>query len=136
MFDGLWQVLRELFPALRDHAVTHTWGGPLGIPRDWFPSVGLDPETGIGWGGGYVGDGVASSNLAGRTLADLVRGVTTERTVLPWVNHRSPRWEPEPVRWMAVNLGLRVMASADPAEHRSGKPSRRADLLAPFLGGH
>jgi glycine/D-amino acid oxidase-like deaminating enzyme len=136
VFDGLWQVLRELFPALRDHAVTHTWGGPLGIPRDWFPSVGLDPETGIAWGGGYVGDGVASSNLAGRTLADLVRGVTTERTVLPWVNHRSRRWEPEPMRWLGVNLGLRVMGTADGAEQRSGKPSRRAELLAPFLGGH
>ena len=136
VFDELWRVLRELFPAVGAYAVTHTWGGPLGIPRDWYPSVGLDPGTGIGWAGGYVGDGVASSNLAGRTLADLVRGVSTVRTALPWVNRRSPRWEPEPLRWLGVNLGLRVMASADGAEERSGRPSRRADLLAPFLGGH
>ena len=116
--------------------MTHRWGGPLGIPRDWFPSVGLDPATGVGWGGGYVGDGVASSNLAGRTLADLVRGESTERTALPWVNHRSPRWEPEPLRWIGVNLGLRVMSSADSVEERTGRSARRAELLAPLLGGH
>jgi len=136
VFDDLWRVLRELFPAVEGHAVTHSWGGPLGIPRDWFPSVGLDPSTGIGWGGGYVGDGVASSNLAGRTLADLVRGAQTPRTALPWVNRRSRRWEPEPLRYAAINIGLRVMGSADGVEQRTGKPARRADLMAPFLGGH
>jgi len=136
VFDDLWRVLRELFPAIEGHAVTHSWGGPLGIPRDWYPSVGLDPATGIGWGGGYVGDGVASSNLAGRTLADLVRGAQTSRTALPWVNRRSPRWEPEPLRYAAINGGLRVMASADDVEERTGKPAKRADLMAPFLGGH
>jgi glycine/D-amino acid oxidase-like deaminating enzyme len=136
VFTELWRVLRELFPVLEGRQVTHTWGGPLGIPRDWFPSVGLDPATGVGWGGGYVGDGVASSNLAGRTLADLVRGAQTPLTALPWVNRRSRRWEPEPLRWLGVNLGLRTMGSADGAEERSGKPARRAELLAPFLGGH
>ena len=136
VFAALQGVLRELFPAVARHAVTHTWGGPIGIPRDWYPSVGLDATTGIGWAGGYVGDGVASSNLAGRTLADLLRGVASERTALPWVNRRSPRWEPEPLRWLGVNLGLRVMGSADGAEQRSGKPARRAEILAPLLGGH
>ena len=136
VFDELWRVLRELFPAVGAYAVTHTWGGPLGIPRDWYPSVGLDPGTGIGWGGGYVGDGVASSNLAGRTLADLVRGESTERTALPWVNRRSPKWEPEPLRWLGVNLGLRVMGSADGVEERTGRSARRAEILAPLVGGH
>ena len=55
-------------------AITHRWGGPLGIARDWHPSVGFDRATGIGWAGGYVGDGVAVTNLAGRTLAALVTG--------------------------------------------------------------
>jgi glycine/D-amino acid oxidase-like deaminating enzyme len=136
VYDELWRVLRDLFPVIGPYAVTHTWGGPLGIPRDWYPSVGLDPETGIGWGGGYVGDGVASSNLAGRTLADLVRGVENERTALPWVNRRSRRWEPEPLRWLGVNVGLRVMGSADAVEERTGRPARRAELLAPLIGGH
>ena len=53
------QTLVDLFPALTETRITHRWGGPLGIARDWHPSVGFDPVTGIGWAGGYVGDGVA-----------------------------------------------------------------------------
>ena len=79
---------------------------------------------------------MASSNLAGRTLADLLRDEDTERTRLPWVNRRQRRWEPEPFRWLGVNLGLRVMGSADAVEARTGKPAKRADILAPLLGGH
>ncbi len=134
VYADLWRVLTDLFPALRDHAVTHTWGGPLGVPRDWCASVGLDESTGIGWAGGYVGDGVGTTNLAGRTLADLVLRRSTELTTLPWVGHRSPRWEPEPLRWVGTNLGLRVMSGADRAEARTGKPSRGAAFFARFTG--
>jgi glycine/D-amino acid oxidase-like deaminating enzyme len=129
VFAALRSSLVEMFPVLRDAAVTHTWGGPLGVPRDWFASVGLDRATGLGWAGGYVGDGVAASNLAGRTLADLVTGRETELTRLPWVGHRSRRWEPEPLRWLGVTAGLRLMSAADDEEARTGRPSRRAALF-------
>ncbi|MGK5738442.1 NAD(P)/FAD-dependent oxidoreductase [Micromonospora sp. URMC 103] len=135
VFAALRRTLGELFPVLGpDVAVTHRWGGPLGVARDWSASVGLDRATGLAWAGGYVGDGVATTNLAGRTLADLIRGVASDLTTLPWVGHRSPRWEPEPLRWLAVNAGLHVMASADAAEARTGRPSRRAALFGRFLG--
>ena len=52
--------------------MTHTWGGPLGVPRDWWASCGLDRTTGLAWSGGYVGDGVGTTNLGGRTLTDLI----------------------------------------------------------------
>ena len=68
------QTLAELFPALAEARFTHAWGGPLGIPRDWHSSVGLDRASGLAWAGGYVGDGVSTTNLAGRTLADLITG--------------------------------------------------------------
>jgi glycine/D-amino acid oxidase-like deaminating enzyme len=134
VFAALRDVLVDLFPRLRDAAVTHTWGGPLGIPRDWFASVGLDRSTGLGWAGGYVGDGVGTSNLAGRTLADLVTGRDTDLVRLPWVGHRSRPWEPEPLRWLAVNGGLRVMTGADGEERRTGRPSRRAASFGRFIG--
>ncbi|MFJ8577075.1 NAD(P)/FAD-dependent oxidoreductase [Micromonospora sp. NPDC093277] len=135
VFAALRRVLGELFPALGPEVpVSHTWGGPLGVARDWAASVGLDRTTGLAWAGGYVGDGVGSSNLAGRTLADLIRGEASDLTVLPWVNHRSPRWEPEPLRWLAVNAGLRIMFSADRAELRTGRPSRRAAAFSHLLG--
>ncbi|MFE9182679.1 NAD(P)/FAD-dependent oxidoreductase [Micromonospora haikouensis] len=135
VFAALRRTLGELFPALGPQVpVTHTWGGPLGVARDWSASVGLDRATGLAWAGGYVGDGVATTNLAGRTLADLILGADSDLTDLPWVGHRSPRWEPEPLRWLAVNAGLRVMLSADRAELRTGRPARRAAVFQRFLG--
>lgn len=135
VFAELQRSLVALFPSLRDVEITHRWGGPLGIPRDWFSSVGFDRSAGYAWGGGYVGDGVGTSNLAGRTLADLICGRTTELTRLPWVGHHSPDWEPEPLRWLGVNAGLRVMSLADAVEKRTGRPSRLAATATRFLGG-
>ena len=119
---------------LQGTRVTHAWGGALGIPRDWCASVGLDRETGLGWAGGYVGDGVSTTNLAGRTLRDLVLGRDTELTGLPWVGHRSPAWEREPLRWLGVNTGLRAMTLADAEESLTRLPSVVAKAVSPLLG--
>jgi glycine/D-amino acid oxidase-like deaminating enzyme len=134
VFTALRRTLAEFFPALAGVAVTHAWGGPIGVPRDWCASVGLDASTGLGWAGGYVGDGVATTNLAGRTLADLVLGNDSGITRLPWVGHRSPRWEAEPLRWLGVNAGLQVMSWADRQEARTGRPSRAAEFVGRYLG--
>jgi glycine/D-amino acid oxidase-like deaminating enzyme len=134
VFGALARTLRQLLPDTRRVAITHRWGGPLGVPRDWHPSVGLDPATGLGWAGGYVGDGVGSANLAGRTLADLVLRRRTDLTRLPWVGHVSPRWEPEPLRWLGINASRLLAASADAAEARTGRPARRAELLDRLTG--
>jgi glycine/D-amino acid oxidase-like deaminating enzyme len=133
VFSALRRTLTELFPALQDVPITHTWGGPIGIARDWCASVGLDRSTGIGWAGGYVGDGLSTTNLAGRTLAHLITGTDSELTRLPWVGHQSPRWAPEPFRWLGVNSGLRVMTWADRAETRTGRQSRAAAAVSSFL---
>lgn len=122
VFDRLRAELRCLLPET-DLAFTHAWGGPLAIPRDWHPAVGYDREAGVAWAGGYVGDGVAATNLAGRTLADLVTGTASPLTTLPWVEHRSPAWEPEPLRWLGINAGLRGATLADAHEARTGRPS-------------
>jgi glycine/D-amino acid oxidase-like deaminating enzyme len=134
VFEALRRTLAELLPPLGTPRLTHRWGGPLGIARDWHPSVGLDRHTGLAWAGGYVGDGVAASNLAGRTLAELILGGASELTSLPWVNHASPRWEPEPLRWLGANLGLRAMSWADRREARDGAESRLANLVNRALG--
>jgi glycine/D-amino acid oxidase-like deaminating enzyme len=137
VFGLLRRTVGDLFPGLRQARITHAWGGPLGIPRDWHASVGYDPRTGCGWAGGYVGDGVGTSNLAGRTLADLVLGRSTGLTALPWVNHRSPRWEPEPLRWLGANAALRAMTLADREESLSGRSSLAAGVMTRLLGlGH
>jgi glycine/D-amino acid oxidase-like deaminating enzyme len=134
VFAALHRVLVDLLPAVGGAAFTHAWGGPLGIARDWCASVGLDRGTGLAWAGGYVGDGVSTTNLAGRTLANLVLERDTDLVRLPWVDHRSPRWEPEPLRWIGVSASLAVMTGADAEEERTGRQSRRAALLTRVLG--
>jgi len=135
VFMKLYAALLELLPVLSGTRVTHAWGGALGIPRDWCASVGHDRGTGLAWAGGYVGDGVSTTNLAGRTLRDLVLGRDTELTALPWVDHHSRRWEPEPLRWLGINAGLRAMTLADAEERLTRHPSLVARAVAPLLGG-
>ena len=97
---------------------------------------GARPHTGLALAGGYVGDGVATTDLAGRTLAEMISGDAARPGPLPWVDHRSRRWEPEPLRWLGVNAGLRAMSVADREELMTKKPSRIARAMAPFIGGH
>ncbi len=134
VFDHLRTTLGDLFPAIGDVEVTHTWGGPLGVPRDWHASASFDTSGRIATAGGYVGDGLSTTNLAGRTLADLVTGHDSELTRLPWVNHRSPNWEPEPLRFLGANAGLVAMTVADAEERTTGRPSLAAKVMAPLVG--
>lgn len=128
--------LRALFPALSTTRFSHHWGGPLAVPRDWSFSVDYDPVTGLGHAGGYVGDGVATSRLAGCTLADLVLGRRSKRTVMPFVGHRSPMWEPEPIRWLSVNGLASLAARMDRLESRDRRPSRLVrSVLGRLTGG-
>lgn len=126
--DLLTEELVALFPGVAGHAVTHHWGGVLGAARDWHCSVRFDRSTGLGVAGGYVGDGVGTSNLAGRTLSALIAGPAIdgddELVRLPWVGHRSRSWEPEPMRWFGVNVGRVAARRADLHEARTDSASR------------
>jgi glycine/D-amino acid oxidase-like deaminating enzyme len=130
----LWRMLVKLFPAAADARVQHSWCGVLGVPRDWCSTVHLDHATGIGWAGGYVGSGVTTTNLAGRTLRDLVLRRDTELTALPWVGRQVRQWEPEPLRWIGVQLIYALYRAADRREYDRGTTTsvyaRIADLIS------
>jgi glycine/D-amino acid oxidase-like deaminating enzyme len=128
-FEYIRSTLRELFPVLHDIAFVGSWGGPLAIPRDWRPSISHDRARGVVRAGGYVGQGVAAAHLAGQTVADLVRGVDSDLTTLDWVGHRSRRWEPEPLRWIGVNLGRKMTESIDHSEESGHTPRIRQAIL-------
>jgi glycine/D-amino acid oxidase-like deaminating enzyme len=132
-------VLHRLFPATRDVRTSDAWSGVLGVARDWCPSIGVQRsgQGGLAWAGGYVGDGVTTSYLAGLTLADLILGRDTPRTSLPWVGHASRSWEPEPLRWLGVRAIYGLYRSADrieAARPQEARTARRA-LLADWVSG-
>jgi glycine/D-amino acid oxidase-like deaminating enzyme len=114
--------VRTWFPMLRDVRFTHAWGGPLGMPRDWHPTFAFDPRSGIATARGYVGHGVSTANLAGRTLADLISGERTALTELPLANHRNPNWEVEPIRWLGIRYTQGAMARLDRRSEATGRP--------------
>ena len=125
----LHEQLLRMFPAAQGVAIEHAWSGVLGVARDWCVSVYADPSTGLAWAGGYVGEGVAAANLAGRTLCDLVLGRQTSLTTLPWVGRTPRRWEPEPLRWAGIRGMYALYRLADRSERRWGRPSPLARLL-------
>lgn len=126
--EELYAALLRLFPAADGVGIAHAWSGVLGVPRDWSATVTFDPVTRVGFAGGYVGHGVTSSSLAGRTLAELMTGADTERTTLPWVNRSVRKWEPEPLRWMGVHGMYAAYRYADRQESASDRPSRVAQV--------
>lgn len=133
--EGLTRLLREFFPAAADVPIDHAWAGVLGVPRDWAATVGLDRRTGLGWAGGYVGTGVAATNLAGRTLADLILERDTDIVRLPWVGHTARRWEIEPLRWTAVQAIYAAYRFADLREARGGEKTAFAARVANLIAG-
>lgn len=126
--------LRALFPPLAAVGIETGWHGVLGVGRDWMPNVGVERTRGLAWAGGYVGEGVAAANLAGRTLCDLLLERDSALTRLPWVRARSRRWEPEPLRYAGAHAIHALYRAADAREQRSGRQSRFA-VIADALAG-
>jgi glycine/D-amino acid oxidase-like deaminating enzyme len=122
------QQLTDWFPALWGVGFSHAWGGPIGMPRDWCPSFRFDPSTGVGAAYGYTGQGVSTSNLAGRVLADLIATGKTPYAHLPMVGHRPRSWEPEPLRYVAARYLQRALARIDDRAARTGRPPRGTSL--------
>ncbi len=134
--DKLHAILKRLLPQVAHLRIDHAWCGVLGVPRDWCTTVGLDPKTRIGWAGGYVGLGVSSSNLSGRTLTDLILGQDTDLVRLPWVNRQVRKWEPEPLRWLGVHSMYQLYRIADEREARGLQHSSRLAAIADRITGH
>ena len=121
-FEWIHQTLVSLFPVLEGVAITHRWGGAMGVPRDWRVSVGLDRESGRAWAGRYAGEGVAATNLAARTLTDLILERDTEFARLVWVGPDFPNWEPEPLRYIGMTAVRKVGEMLDHSEEQGSSP--------------
>ena len=125
----------DWFPSLRGIGFTHDWGGPVGVPRDWMPTVSFDSEAKLAMISGYTGQGVGTSNLSGRILADLLCAKSSELTALPLAQRQSPSWEVEPLRWLAVRYMQQAFLQIDLALE-AGQPKPWHSRMAEALGKH
>jgi glycine/D-amino acid oxidase-like deaminating enzyme len=125
----------EWFPMLEGIKFTHFWGGPVGMPRDWMPAASFDRDSRIATARGYTGQGVSTTNLAGRVLADLIMSKHSELETLPIARRCSPNWEPEPLRWLAVRYAQEAFLRIDEATE-NGRARPLDAPLAEYLGKH
>ena len=103
---------------------------------DWFrteedrvPTMGFNLRTGVALAFGYSGRGVATANLSGRVLADLLTETDSDLTCLPMTSHQPVPWEPEPLRSLAVNLVRRSHYEEIEQVERTGKYSKKPSLV-------
>jgi glycine/D-amino acid oxidase-like deaminating enzyme len=129
------QLVKEWFPVLNDIRFTHEWGGPVGMPRDWMPMADFDPGTRIASARGYTGQGVSTTNLTARVLAELIAGPRTALSQLPIAQRRSSLWEVEPFRWLAVRYMQNAFFRIDEAG-KAGKAQPNDAAFAKYLGRH
>ncbi|MFM2277854.1 MAG: hypothetical protein RLZZ444_85 [Pseudomonadota bacterium] len=127
------RLITELFPQLAGVKITHGWGGNLGMTRRFRPFMLADRRSGIASAGGYGGEGVGASNLAGRTLADLILGEDSLLTRAPWairdksLDEALKVWEPEPFRWLGYSAVVNAFTWEDRvlANPKSPAPYRK-----------
>jgi glycine/D-amino acid oxidase-like deaminating enzyme len=127
--NSLREAAMAWFPSIRREQFSHAWGGPLGVSRDWMPTISFDRQSGIASACGYAGQGVSTTNLAGRILADLITDTPSELTALPMVGHTSPRWECEPLRYLGVRYVQQGYARLDRKAQASGVPADGSSLV-------
>lgn len=70
--DDLRRDLVTYWPELEDVAISHVWGGKLGIPFDLTPHIGR--VDGVWYAMGYAGHGVGLSCQLGHELAGMLLG--------------------------------------------------------------
>lgn len=123
--------MKEMLPMLKNVQITHRWGGLFGVSRRGRPFVQFDRQTGLGAAGGYVGEGVAASNLAARTLADMVLERDSALRELAWTREHLTNWPMEPLRWLGARAVNIIGHAADRYESKTARPST---LMSGILG--
>jgi glycine/D-amino acid oxidase-like deaminating enzyme len=132
---GIVADLRDLFPPARRLAIEWRWGGPVERTQHGFPWVGtLGPARNVHYGLGYGGNGVAPSNLIGRTLASVALERDDDYASLPLVSDPPSYLPPEPFRFVAARAVRSAIERYEILEDAGRKPDSLSKLLRRGLG--
>ena len=131
MHSALEKRARSWFPQITDAKFEYRWGGAVALTRRWQAYLNFDQATGRAEIGGYVGDGVTLSYLVAKTLAEKMSNIKTAN--LPFIDQGIGRWEPEPIRYLAVNAGFKATVLADYEEKITNRPSLLASIIDPLI---
>lgn len=99
-FAHLENHVTEVFPQLAGIRFTHRWGGPVSVTLDMAPVIGyLGTDRRAVFSLGCIGHGVSMTTQNGRTIAELICGMDTERTRMFFVGRKTLPWPPEPLTY-------------------------------------
>ncbi len=103
--------LLKIYPQLSDLAIDYAWGGALAITMNRMPHFGRLGSN-IYFAHGYSGQGVAMAHLAGKFVADAIRGQSEQFDVLSRIP--PPRFPGgRLLRWPGLVLGMTYFALRD-----------------------
>lgn len=128
---SLKELIKSWFVQLDEVEITHHWGGPIAIRRNWESLIRVDHLRGVAELGGYVGDGMTMSFIAARAVAERIMKGSDPLVDMPIDSgERSPRlWPLEPLRYIGARSMLSAIQRADSKEKRGRKPR----LISRFL---
>jgi glycine/D-amino acid oxidase-like deaminating enzyme len=114
---------RRWFPQLRDVGVSHAWSGAVDFTPGQLPFVGpLGGDTGVLYGFGFSGNGVAPSALVGRMLADTIAGTADECLLAALAPPPPGYFFPEPLRSVGGTLVRSAVIRCERAEESGHRP--------------
>lgn len=128
--------LVDMFPQLAGRAVTHAWGGPIDVSPSHLPQIGTLDDGPVHYAFGFTGNGVGPSHLAGRALAALANGESTDLAVTDPNLVRVPS---EPFAITGGSMVRRAFLRKERLEEAGGRVDllTRAAVAAPrALGMH
>jgi len=127
--------MHALLPATRDLAVEWRWGGPVDRTQHGLPWVGtVGPHANVHYGVGYSGNGVAPSNLIGRTLASVALGLRDDYASSPLVCDPPTYLPPEPFRSFGARAVRGAIERCEVMEDKGLTPDPVSRLLRRGLG--
>ncbi|MDX6616277.1 MAG: hypothetical protein QOD60_1368 [Solirubrobacterales bacterium] len=136
------QVRRDLlatFPQLEGRRIDRAWGGPIDASPSHLPVIALTAGDRVATAFGYTGNGVAPSQMIGRTLASLALDRRDEASRLPLVDPSPGRVPPEPLRWIggvAIRSALIRKERAEVEGRRPGWLARTVSAIPERIGFH
>jgi glycine/D-amino acid oxidase-like deaminating enzyme len=131
MHSALERRAKSWFPQISQAKFEYRWGGAVALTRRWQAYLNFDRASGRAEIGGYVGDGVTLSYLVAKSLATQISNLKTP--ALPFIDQKIGRWEPEPIRYLAVNAGFKATVMADFEEKITNRPSLLAAIIDPLI---
>jgi gamma-glutamylputrescine oxidase len=80
--------MRRVFPQLADEDFEYVWGGTIDISFNRAPYWGRIGRNNVYFAQGFSGHGVAAAGLAGRVIAEAVRGQSARLDLFARIPHR------------------------------------------------